>query len=223
MTEALTVDHVTKQYGQDAPVIEDMSHTFAPGTVTGLVGPNGSGKTTLLRLLSVTAYPTAGTVRYGDLDIHAHPYRYLKHAGIVHAEAELPAYLSAVELLTWVLRERGKWDDERGPERIATLLDRLQLDERRTNLIGTYSSGMLQKTQIAAAFVAGPAVVLMDEPFRSLDTATTEAALHLIEGFKAEGGTAILATHLTDPMEAVVDEVIELGREPEPVRKTSDQ
>ena len=211
MATPLVLDNVTKRYGQGEPVIDGMEHTFAPGTATGLIGPNGSGKTTLLRLLSVVAYPTEGEVRYGDLDIHAHPYRYLHHVGIVHAEASLPEHLTAVELLTWILRERDAWDDAAGPERIDAILDHLDLDERRTNRIGTYSSGMLQKTQIAAACVAEPSVVLMDEPLRSLDEAGTSATLDLVRQFKENGAVVVVASHLTDALHTLMDDTIEMG------------
>jgi ABC-type multidrug transport system ATPase subunit len=204
MASALVLNDVTKRYGDGPAVVDGLSHTFTPGTLTLLVGPNGAGKTTLLRLLSVLAYPTTGTVRYDDLDVHAHPHRYLQQVGLVHAGSDLPEHLSAVELLEWILRSRGHWTDD-APERIAALLDRLQLDERRTNLIGTYSSGMVQKTQIAAALVADPAVLLMDEPLRSLDTATTDATVDLIERFVTDGGLAIIASHLTDALAPLAD------------------
>ena len=184
MADTLTLDGLTKRYGDGPPVLRGLSRSFAPGTLTLLVGPNGAGKTTLLRLLSVQAYPTGGTVHYGDLDVHAHPYRYLRQVGLVHAGPELPEHLTAVELLEWILRSRGHWNDA-APDRIDALLDRVRLDERRGNLIGTYSSGMVQKAQIAAAFVAEPAVVLMDEPLRSLDTATAEATVGLLRDFVA--------------------------------------
>mgnify|MGYP006272140691 CR=1 FL=1 len=214
MADSLHLDGVTKRYGQDPPVITAMTHTFVPGSVTGLVGPNGSGKTTLLRLLSVTAYPTEGTVHYGDLNIHAHPYRYLQHVGMVHAEPELPTHLSAVELLTWVLRSRNRWDAA-GPARINELLDALALDERRDNLIGTYSSGMLQKTQVAAALAPRPAVLLLDEPLRSLDTASSDAATDLLRAFKNDGGLVVIASHLNDALQQLVDDTIALGAEAE--------
>ena len=204
MDASLQLDRVTKRYGSNPPVITAMTHTFAPGSVTGLVGPNGS----------VTAYPTEGTVQYGELDIHAQPYRYLQHVGMVHAEPELPEQLSAVELLTWVLRSRDRWEHE-GPDRINELLNALMLDERRDNLIGTYSSGMLQKTQIAAALVARPQVLLMDEPLRSLDTASSDAAVDLVRQFKAGGGLVIIASHLNDALQQLVDDTIALGPEAE--------
>jgi len=212
MASSLVLDDVTKRYGDGPAVLEGLSRTFAPGTLTLLVGPNGAGKTTLLRLLSVLAYPTTGTVRYGDLDVHAHPYRYLRDVGLVHAGSQLPEHLTAVELLTWVLRSRNGGTDDT-PDRIAVLLDRLQLDERRENLIGTYSSGMVQKTQIAAAFVAEPSVLLMDEPLRSLDTATADATVELIDDFVADGGLAVIASHLTDPLAPLADATLALGGE----------
>jgi len=213
MAASLVLDALTKRYSDGPPILGGLSRSFAPGTLTLLVGPNGAGKTTLLRLLSVQAYPTSGTVHYGDLDVHAHPYRYLQHVGLVHAGPELPEHLTAVELLEWILRSRGQWDSAGGDARIAAVLDRLRLDERRSNLIGTYSSGMVQKAQVAAAFVAEPAVVLMDEPLRSLDTATTEATVDLIDEFVAGGGLAIVASHLTDALRPLADEVVRLGEE----------
>ncbi len=206
----LVLDRVTKRYGRGAAVIEDLSARFAPGTATGLVGPNGSGKTTLLRLLTALSYPTEGQVRYGALDIHAHPYRYLQHVGVVHDETELPDNLSAVELLEWVLRARRKGGGY-APERIADLLDAVRLDERRDNLIGTYSSGMRKKTQIAAALVTTPAVLLMDEPFRGLDTASTAAVLDLLRDFKDGGGILVLSSHLHDALTDLADATLTLG------------
>jgi ABC-2 type transport system ATP-binding protein len=211
MADALKLDAVTKQYGQDAPVIRALSHTFAPGTVTVLAGPNGSGKTTLLRLLSVVAYPSDGTVRFGDLDIHAEPYRYLKHVGLVHAEAMLPEHLTGVELLQWVAEARGV--GTAGTARAHELLDALGLDDRRDKRIGTYSSGMTKKVQVAAAFVADPAIVLMDEPFRSLDAASTRATVELLRTFRARGGIALVATHRTDVVAPLTDATLTMGAE----------
>ena len=215
MADTLTLDTLSKRYGDGPPVLSDLSRSFDPGTLTLLVGPNGAGKTTLLRLLSVQAYPTSGTVRYGPVDVHDAPYRYLQRVGLVHAGPELPEHLTAVELLEWILRSRGHWTDDEGPARIAAVLDRLRLDERRENLIGTYSSGMTQKAQVAAAFVAEPAVVLMDEPLRSLDTATTEATVDLIDEFVADGGLAIVASHLTDALRPLAHDVVRLGEREE--------
>jgi ABC-2 type transport system ATP-binding protein len=210
----LVLDSVSKQYGQHEPVIQSMSHTFAPGTLTMLIGPNGAGKTTLLRMLSVLAYPTDGQVLYDDFDVHDTPYRYLKHVGVVHAEAGLPEHLTAVELLEWVARSRETWGDS-GETQIGDLLDRLRLDERRVNLLGTYSSGMLKKVQIGAAFIAQPTVLLMDEPLRSLDRATTDAAIEMVSEFVEGGGIGIVASHLDSELRKLATNIVRMGEEEE--------
>ncbi|NBB85267.1 MAG: ATP-binding cassette domain-containing protein [Bacteroidetes bacterium] len=207
--EALVLKQLTKRYGQGEAVLSDLSWTFEPGTATGLVGPNGSGKTTLLRLLATLAFPTEGTVHYGELNIHERPYVFLHHVGLVYAEPELPAHLSAEELLTWILRERGRYDNH-SEARIADLLDTVRLDERRTNLIGTYSSGMLQKTQVAAALVAQPQVLLMDEPFRGLDTESTAAVFDLLSRFTQDGGLVVVSSHDQSLVDDLCDALLDL-------------
>ncbi len=202
MPDSLTLHEVSKRYGQDRFVIESLSHTFAPGTATGLVGPNGSGKTTLLRMLSVLSYPTSGRITYGNLDIHEHPHVYLRATGIVHDGMELPQYLSAVEATEYVLRARGLWS-EAARARAAALFDALMLDERRDNLIGAYSSGMLRKAQIALALSVEPSLLLMDEPFRGLDEDSTAAALRLLMHFKNAGGLIIVSSHLKVTLESL--------------------
>lgn len=209
--EPLVLDAVAKRYGQGRYVFSDLDYTFAPGSAIGLIGPNGTGKTTLLRLLATESYPTTGHVRYGAVNIHEHPYRYLAHVGIVHDSANLPQYLSAVELLEYVLRQRQQWDDETSPPRIAALLDSLDLDERREALIGTYSSGMFKKAQIAAALVASPSVLLMDEPFRGLDETSTQAAIELIQAFKQAGGLLIVSSHIKTAFSTFCDDYIDFN------------
>ncbi|MEO0557108.1 MAG: ABC transporter ATP-binding protein [Bacteroidota bacterium] len=208
--QPLVLDGVRKRYGTGPFVLDGLSRTVAPGTALGLVGPNGSGKSTLLRLLSVLTHPTEGVIRYGELDIHASPRAYLQSVGIVHDAADLPGFLSAPELLEWIARERGIWTDA-SPSDHAALLDAVRLDERRVQPIGTYSSGMTRKTQIAAAFAAQPDVLLLDEPFRALDVEATEAAVTGLATFRDAGGTVLLSSHRADLMERIADATLELG------------
>ncbi len=213
MANSLVARNVSKQYGSQDPVIQNFSHRFAPATLTVLTGPNGSGKTTLMRLFSVLATPSAGTIEYGDVHIHDAPHQYLQHVGIVHAEAMLPTQLTAVELLEWIMRSRKVWSDE-GPDVIAQWLDRLDLDERREQRIATYSSGMVKKTQIAAALVADPQVLLMDEPLRSLDDTARQATLQALDTFREKGGLSIVASHLTSDLLQRCDEHLSLATAP---------
>lgn len=204
------MERVTKKYLFGPFVLRGLSHTFEPGTATGLIGPNGSGKSTLLRILSTLSPATSGRVLYGDLDIHDEPHRYLASVGVVHDQPDLPGYLAAVETLAWIARERGTWDDT-APDRHAALFDAVRLDERRDQLVGTYSAGMTRKAQLAAALAGAPAVLLLDEPFRALDTEATEAALALLTAFRDGGGLVVLSSHRADLLDRLCDGRLDLG------------
>ncbi|HET6568647.1 MAG TPA: ABC transporter ATP-binding protein [Rhodothermales bacterium] len=207
----LVLQDVTKRYGQGPNVIDQLNTVFTSGSGTGLVGPNGSGKTTLLRLLAVLSFPTSGKITFDGLNIHEHPYEYLSYVGVVPDGPDVPHYLTAVELLEYVLRAHGKWSDE-APAHIQLLLDRVLLDERRDTLLGTYSSGMFAKTQIAAALITEPEVLLMDEPFRALDEATVQAVIELLTEYKDRGGILILASHIRSTLEAVCEGYLDFER-----------
>lgn len=208
--DKLILSDITKRYGQHTAVISEFSHTFIPGSATGLIGPNGSGKTTLLRLLSVSSFPTEGTIMYREVNVCTEPYAYLKQVGIVHDVASLPQYMTATELLTYILRSRSN-QDEFSNQQIDRLLDALDLDERRNNLIGTYSSGMLKKTQIAAAMVSQPAVLLLDEPFRGLDSLSLDAALQMLQEAKSQQAIIVVSSHRLDVLEALCDSYVDMG------------
>lgn len=207
MPDSLKVENLSKRYGSGSYVIERLNASFESGSATGLVGPNGSGKTTFLRLISTTAFPTSGSVHYGEINIHNQPGRYLQHVGLVSDSTGLPEYLTAIELLSWILRSRNKWDDS-SEDRINTLLEAVSLDERRENLIGTYSSGMVQKTLIAASLIADPDIILLDEPFRALDEDSTGRTIDLLRKFRDKGGTILISSHSQASLEQLCDDYL---------------
>ena len=203
----LILNQLTKQYKAGKPIFSDISKTFEQGRGVGLVGPNGSGKTTFLRVLSVNSFPTSGTVMYNGQDIHQSPAEYLKHVGLVHDEESLPQHLTASELLEWVMRSRKMWDQQ-SPEKINKLLDTLALAER-DEPIGTYSTGMKKKTQIAAAFIVEPDVLIMDEPLRGLDQSTREIVFKMIVEAKSKKSLILMASHSMRTLNEIFDEIVE--------------
>ncbi len=205
--KSLVVQNLTKQYRAGKTIFSDINREFKPGEATGFIGPNGSGKTTFLRLLSVTSFPTSGSVMYGDIDIHKHPHDYLKQTGLVHDEESLPLHLTAVELLEWILRTRKLWNEESG-KKIGNFLDTFELFEERNQPIGTYSTGMKKKTQIAAALISGPKILILDEPLRGLDTKTRETALDYLRTKKAEGSIILMASHTMTDKESFFDHIL---------------
>lgn len=203
----LKLDNVSKRYNAGPYIISDFSYVFSAGSASAFVGPNGSGKTTLMRMLSVSAYPTSGVITYGNIDISRHPHHYLSNTGIVYDQPDLPHYLTTVELMEWVLRNRNLWNDQ-APDAIDALLNRLLLDERRGNLIGTYSSGMLKKAQIATALISKPSILLMDEPFKGLDEESKQATIEILKEFVSDGHILILSSHIKTTLEPICNDYI---------------
>ena len=85
----------------------------------------------------------------------------------------------------------------------------MQLDERRNGLIGTYSSGMMQKTMIAAALAGNPSVLLLDEPFRALDTDAVDSVMDLLKAFVRDGRILLISSHQKAYLQALCTDYIE--------------
>lgn len=201
------IKELTKQFKAGRPIFSGFSKTVEAGKGIGLVGPNGSGKTTFLRILSVNSFPTSGSVEYQGIDIHKKPNEYLKHVGLVHDEETLPIHLSASELLEWVLRSRKMWNVD-GADLINSMLDQLSLTER-DEPIGTYSTGMKKKTQIAAALIINPAVLIMDEPLRGLDDSTRSVVIEILEERKKKQNILIfMSSHTMGNVQNIFDEIL---------------
>ena len=204
----IELNDITKQFKAGKPVFSSVDETFKKGEFIGLTGPNGSGKTTFLRLLSVNSFPTSGRITYNNMNIHENPRDYLKDVGLVHDQESLPVHLSAVELLEWVLRSRKLWNDESN-QKINGMFDRLSLLEDRNEQIGTYSTGMRKKTQVAAAFIVNPAIMILDEPMRGLDSSTRQQVEKMLVEAKSNGTLVLMASHTADVEADFVDRILE--------------
>lgn len=207
--EDIVVTDLHKRYGENAYVISGMNARFKSGTATALVGANGAGKTTFLRLMSATAFPTSGEITYGSVNIHKQVHRYLSHVGIVGDTGDLPQFLTADELVEMVMRHRGVWSDSDGAGQKAELFESVQLDDRRDGLIGTYSSGMMQKTMIAAALAGKPDILLLDEPFRALDEDAVSSVMQLLKSFRDDGGIVLISSHQRSYLDEICSEFID--------------
>ncbi len=188
--------------------LRDVCFAADRGEVLALVGPNGSGKTTVLKLISTMLLPDAGSVRVGGFDTLRDAGAVRRQVGIaVAAERSFFPRLSARENLEFFAALDEVSRCER-PHRIEAVLGDTGLEEHGDTLVMKFSSGMYQRLGIARALVKRPSVLLLDEPTRSLDAATTAHFWTTIRALAARQTTVLLATHNFAEAAAVADRLL---------------
>jgi heme ABC exporter ATP-binding subunit CcmA len=189
MTDAVCVDGVWKFYG-DYPALRDVSLSAAPGACLALIGRNGAGKTTLLRTIAGFSRPGKGRIAIfgnGPRDTSTRRLMgFIGHGISVYDE------LSALENLTLF----GKLYGLAEPKKTALeWLERTGLDRVKDGLVREFSRGMRQRLAVARAFLHGPKVLLLDEPFTALDDRAIAVLQRLLHEALAEGKTIVMSTH----------------------------
>jgi ABC-2 type transport system ATP-binding protein len=192
--------------------LRDVSLRVRAGNVLALLGPNGSGKTTLLRLISTMLLPDEGQILVQGADTQSDQHRVRSCVGFaVSSERSFFPRLSARENLDFF----AALDNVRRklrPDRIEMMLDRTALLDAANILVMKFSAGMYQKLAIARALIKQPAVILLDEPTRSLDPAATRDIWNLICELSTYGTTVVIASHNFEEVAAVADSVALLQR-----------
>ncbi|GAA2394743.1 daunorubicin resistance protein DrrA family ABC transporter ATP-binding protein [Nonomuraea africana] len=200
---------MTKVYGSaQVRAVDEVSLRIPAGSVFGFLGPNGAGKTTTIKMLAGLLTPTSGLVRLGGFDVARQRSAAMAQFGAV-LEGSRNVYwsLSAWQNLMYFGRLKGMRKTQVA-ERAEDLLTSLGLWERRDDKVGGFSRGMQQKVAIAVALVAGPPIVLLDEPTLGLDIEATRVVKDWIAELARELGTTILlTTHQLDVAQELCDRV----------------
>ena len=198
---AVSTAGLTKRFG-DRTVVDDVALAIPAGSVCGFVGPNGAGKTTTIRMLLGLVRPTSGsgTILGGSL---AEPATYLPKVGaLIEAPAFYPQ-LSGRENLK-VLARLGQLP----LAGVDPVLERSGLRARAGDRYRSYSLGMKQRLGIAAAMLAGPELLVLDEPTNGLDPAGIVEMRGLIKSFADDGITVLVSSHLISEIEQICDYVV---------------
>jgi ABC-2 type transport system ATP-binding protein len=209
---AIVVRGVVKSFG-DVRALGGVDLEVRSGTVLGLLGPNGAGKTTLVRVLTTLLTPDEGSASVVGLDV-VHDAAALRHRiGLAGQYAAVDENLTGLENLTMVGRLYGS-TRAAAKRRGAELLERFELREAGGRVTSTYSGGMRRRLDLAAALVAKPPVVFLDEPTTGLDPRSRIALWETIEGLVSEGTTVLLTTQYLDEADRLADSitVIDHGR-----------
>ncbi|MGA9858624.1 MAG: ATP-binding cassette domain-containing protein [Solirubrobacteraceae bacterium] len=209
---AIVVRGVVKHYGQ-VRALDGVDLDVATGTVVGLLGPNGAGKTTLVRVLATLLTPDAGTASVVGLDVVKDAAALRHRIGLAGQYAAVDENLTGLENLTMVGRLYGASRAE-AKRRGSELLERFDLTDAGKRTTSTYSGGMRRRLDLAAALVAKPPVLFLDEPTTGLDPRSRIGLWETIEALVAEGTTVLLTTQYLDEADRLADSitVIDHGR-----------
>ncbi len=176
------------------------------GTVLGLLGPNGAGKTTLVRVLATLLTPDAGSATVAGLDVVSDAAALRHRIGLAGQYAAVDENLTGLENLTMVGRLYGMPRAE-AKRRGAELLERFDLTAAGRRVTQTYSGGMRRRLDLAAALVANPPVLFLDEPTTGLDPRSRIGLWETIETLVAEGTTVLLTTQYLDEADRLADSI----------------
>lgn len=185
---------------EEVVALDDVDLVVEAGEFVALIGPSGSGKSTLLHLAGGLDQPDAGRILLGDRDLAAlsigeRAKLRRREVGFVFQFFHLIPTLTVRENVELPLM----LDGVKSNGRTADLLDRVGIAHRAEHLPGELSGGELQRAAIARALVAGPEIILADEPTGNLDSATSQAVLTLLAEQVTESGAAlVMVTHDRD-------------------------
>jgi ABC-2 type transport system ATP-binding protein len=209
---AIAVEGLRKRFGA-VQALCGIDLTAPPGTILGLLVPNGAGKTTAVRILTTLLPPDEGTARVAGLDVVKDAAALRSQIGLAGQYAAVDENLTGFENLEMVGR---LYHLGRGPsrERAHELLERFSLTDAADRLTKTYSGGMRRRLDLAAALVARPPVLFLDEPTTGLDPVSRLQLWETIEARVAAGTTVLLTTQYLDEADRLADRiaVIDHGR-----------
>lgn len=202
----LQIEHLKKSF-DDKDVLKDITFTFQPGKIYGLLGRNGAGKTTLFNCLNQDISVDAGRFFLRDKDSEQ-PLG-MEDIGYVLSTPQVPEFLTAREFLKFFVEINA-----------ASILNTMDLDayfdlvnlekEDRDRLLKDFSHGMKNKMQMLINIIASPKVLLLDEPLTSLDVVVAEEMKNILRDLKKDR-ILILSTHIMELAFDLCDEIVLLS------------
>ena len=209
----LSVEGVSKFYGQRQAALADVSFTVAKGEMVILTGPSGAGKSTLLRLIYLEEKPTSGNITLGRFHLNRLTKKEIpilrRHVGVVFQDFRLIPERTAAENVALALEVVGKGSREIR-KKTDEALKLVGIWSKRNNYPHQLSGGEAQRAALARAVVNEPLVLLADEPTGNLDEQNSRDLLTLLKEINLRGSTIILATHQTLPTKVFGGRILHL-------------
>ncbi|WP_434317128.1 ABC transporter ATP-binding protein [Leifsonia sp. P73] len=201
----LTVHGLSKRYGSIVAV-DGVSLDVREGSFYGIVGPNGAGKTTTLSMITGLLRPDEGRIVVHGVDAWTEPVRAKHVIGVLPDKLRLFDRLTGAQFLHYAGTLRGL-SAKTVHARTADLANAFGIADALDRLVADYSAGMTKKIALAAAMIHSPRLLVLDEPFESVDPVSAANVVDILQRYTAAGGTVVLSSHGMDMIERVCDSV----------------
>ena len=205
----IRTEHLTKHYGA-LTAVEDVSFHVSPGEVLGFLGPNGAGKTTTMRMIAGFVTPTSGSASICGHDIEREPLAAKAALGYLPEGAPSYGEMTVRRFLEFIADLRAL-DGARRQQRLAHVIEHLQLGSVLGQSIDTLSKGFRRRVGLAQAIVHDPPVLILDEPTDGLDPNQKHEVRALINDM-ARDKIIVISTHILEEVDAVCTRAIIISR-----------
>jgi ABC-2 type transport system ATP-binding protein len=205
VSTTIEVSGLRKRFGPTL-ALDGMSFTVQSGQVTGFVGPNGAGKTTTMRVIVGLDSPDSGKALVGGQS-YASIRRPMSRIGSLLDAGALQPSRSARNHLLWLAHSQGLT-----AKRVDQVIEEAGLEGVARRRAGGYSLGMRQRLGIAAAMLADPSAIMLDEPFNGMDPEGIVWMRGFLKSLAAQGRAVLVSSHLMNELQDMADHLVVVGR-----------
>src|SRR5258708_10500347 len=206
MPPILETEALTRKFGS-LTAVDALNISVEPGEVFGLLGPNGAGKSTAIKMLTTLLPPTSGNARVAGYDLRSQAPSIRRMIGYVPQMLSADGSLTGYENLL-IFAKLYDLPRKAREEQVREALDFMGLSEVGSNLVHTYSGGMIRRLEIAQSMLHRPRVLFLDEPTVGLDPSARRAVWeHVREMCSEYGMTIVLTTHLMEEADNLCNRV----------------
>jgi len=210
-----------KSFGE-THALRGLDLSAAEGTILCVLGPNGAGKTTAVRILTTLTHPDAGSATVAGIDVLKDPSAVRRKVGVAGQYASLDELLTGRENLGMIGR-LYRISGTTVKERASSLLARFELTDAANRPLKTYSGGMRRRLDLAAALMARPPVIFLDEPTTGLDPKGRLSMWDLIAELAKGGTTVLMTTQYLEEADQLADDIVVIDHGRAIARGTADE